>query len=164
MSRDTIYYWDANIFIAWLTGESRSPDEIEGIQSQVRKIDACEAHLVTSVLTLVEVLETGVTLDKRNQLKSLFQRENCHLVDVTKEVAEIARDIRVSQSSQGRKIKTPDAIHLATAIFFSCPVFYTFDQGLPSSIEVCGKKLRIEKPQAEAVQLPLGFLKSQISA
>lgn len=126
-SKARYYYWDANIFIAWLRNEPRSPDEVAGIEFHVREIDARRAHLVTSVLTLTEVLATGVTSDKSDQLKRLFQRRNCHLIDVTREVAEVAHDIRVIYQNQGRKVKTPDAIHLATAIFFGCPVFYTFD-------------------------------------
>ncbi|MDW8352658.1 MAG: type II toxin-antitoxin system VapC family toxin [Anaerolineae bacterium] len=155
MSSRTLYYWDANIFIAWLTNEPRPADEIAGIEFQVREIDAHTAHLVTSVLTPTEVLAVGVTADKRDQLKRLFQREHCHLVDVTREVAEIAHDIRVTHLNQGRKIKTPDAIQLATAISSGCPVFYTFDKGLPRTINANGKSLVVEKPHP--TQYPLGL-------
>lgn len=149
MSGKTIcYYWDANIFIAWLTNEKREADDIAGVKAHVEAIDQREAHLATSVLTLTEVLEVGVTREKRDQLKRLFQREHCHLIDVNSEIAELAHDIRVIGQKEGRKIRTPDAIHMATAIFFGCPKFYTFDEAhLPSSIEVNGKLLILEKPR-----------------
>lgn len=148
------FYWDTNIFIAWLINEKREADEIAGIEAHVEAIDQGKAHLVTSVITLTEVLEVGVTREKRDYFKRLFQRERCHLVDVNSEIAELAHDIRVSAQQTGRKIKTPDAIHMATAIFFGCPTFYTFDAALLfSSIEVNGKLLILDKPRPSQYRL-----------
>ena len=133
-SDDSKIYWDACIFIAHFKNETRpDPLDMQGVQELVKKIDEGKLHLVTSVITLTEVLQSHMGTENQTLFKQLFQRRNCHLVDVTSKIAEISHDIRDYYQQQKQvdnlpTVTTADAIHLATAIDFSCSHFYTFDE------------------------------------
>ena len=164
-----IVYFDACIFIAHLKKETRpDPYDMAGVKDLIGKIDRSEIHLATSVLSLSEVLESGVPTGTREDFKQLWGRHNCHLIEVNRDIAEIAHTIRdyYQQQQDGLPtLKTPDALQLATAIFFGCEKFYTFDRNnqprknralIPLSPLVAGQyPLAIEKPMPEGGQLPL---------
>ena len=164
-----IVYFDSCIFIAHLKKEERQdPHDMAGVKDLISKIDRSEIQLATSVLTLSEVLESGVPPGTREDFKQLWGRQNCHLIEVNRDIAEIAHTIRdyyQQQQDELPTLKTPDAIHLATAIFFGCEKFYTFDRNdqrgrnralIPLSPLVAGRyQLTIEKPTPEGGQLPL---------
>jgi PIN domain len=71
--------------------------------------------------------------------------------------AGLAHDIRDHYVAAGNKgIKTPDAIHLATAILYRATEFHTFDERLLDlSGNVGGHGLKICKPEAKNPQLDL---------
>lgn len=164
-------YWDACIFLAHLKGEVRAdPMDMPGIHELVKRIDNKELQLITSVLTLAEVLESSLNADARNRFRLLFQRRNVLLIDVTARIAEISHNIR--DYYQQRKatdnlptVGTPDAIHIATAIEYQCDRFYTFDEKdeprrrraiIPLSPVIANQyNLIIEKPAP--TQIPLDF-------
>lgn len=167
-----LVYWDACIFLAHLKDEKRAdPLDMAGVREQMIRIDKAEIQLATSVITLTEVLESGVPTDTRNRLGLIFHRRNCHLVEVNMRIAEISHTIRdyyqVEKSKGGLlpTVTTPDAIHLATAIWFGCDRFYTFDEKdepkkrralIPLSPVIAGQyPLIVSKPIPG--QLPLEF-------
>jgi predicted nucleic acid-binding protein len=83
-------------------------------------------HLVTSMLTLLELL----VVPKRLGLLSLCQKyrelldsfPNLSLQPIDREVLEVASDLRAAHT-----IRTPDAIHLATAIRAQADLFISHD-------------------------------------
>ena len=166
---DDLVYFDSCIFIAHLKSENRhDPNDMAGVNELVDKIDRSEIQLVTSVLSFSEVLESGVPTNTREQFKLLWGRRNCHLVDVSREIAEIAHNIRDYYRRQQDglpTLTTPDALHLATAISFGCARLYTFDQNdepgrrrglIPLSPTIAGQyTLTIKKPAPEGGQSPL---------
>ncbi len=128
MSGKDIVYWDSCIFIAHLKNEIREdPNDLLGIKQLVKFIDQGKIGLATSTITFTEVLSTSISEENYKLFRSLFSRRDYHLIDVTREIAEISHDIRSHYNENGNGLKTPDAIHLATAIFFNCKEFYTFD-------------------------------------
>ena len=168
---ETIYL-DACIFLAHLKNETRQdPRDMAGVEELTQKIDRLEVNLVTSVITLSEVLESGVPVNARDTFLRLFQRRHCHLIDVTARIAEIAHNIRdyyrKQQAIDGLPtVATPDALHLATAIEVECDVFYTFDEKddpkrkrglIPLNPVVAGQySLSIKKPAPTgAIDMPL---------
>jgi predicted nucleic acid-binding protein len=87
-------------------------------------------HLLASVLTLMEVL----VVPQRRQLDALtaFYREffltfpNLTLVPMGTEIVEIASGLRARH-----RLRTPDALHLATALQQRVDGFVTEDARLP---------------------------------
>ncbi|MCZ7568841.1 MAG: type II toxin-antitoxin system VapC family toxin [Ardenticatenaceae bacterium] len=165
------FYWDACIFIAWLKNEQRSNlMDMAGINEQVDLFKKGNVQLATSVITLIEVLASGVSPGNRDRLEQLFRRRNYHLIEVNRKIADIAHEIRDYYQQQGGAdglptIATPDAIHLATAIWYKCDILCTFDANdkrgrqrglIPLNQNVAGKyDLVIAKPKP--TQLPLGL-------
>ena len=87
-------------------------------------------RLVASVLSLMEVL----VLPKRQGREALCQRyrdlfqtfPNLTVLPVGPEVVELASDLRAHH-----RIRTPDALHLATASFAGAKAFVSQDSRLP---------------------------------
>lgn len=83
-------------------------------------------RLATSILSLMEVL----VVPKRHRRQELCQRyreffqsfPNLRLLPVDSEVAEIASDLRADH-----ELRTPDSIHVATAIHAGAEAFVTQD-------------------------------------
>jgi predicted nucleic acid-binding protein len=86
-------------------------------------------HLITSVLSLLEVLV--VPKRKKNQELCRLYREffesfpNLRVLPIDSEVAEIASDLRAEQG-----LRTPDSLHVATAIRAGAGAFISQDLGL----------------------------------
>jgi predicted nucleic acid-binding protein len=146
-----IYYWDANIFLAWLKNEvsNRKPGEMEGLAEVVAIIDRQEATMMTSVMTRTEVLESSLPSHTQNIFGKIFDRPNVISVDVTAPISNMAHSIRDYYRQNGRSLKTPDSIHLATAINHKVDEFHTFDENdlIPLSGNVAGHRLIICKPK-----------------
>ncbi len=128
------FYWDTCVFLAWIRNEIRPAGEMEGVREYVDQIDTGKASLVTSVITISEMLECRIEQAAAAEFRRVMDRSNVLLVDVTYPIAELASVIRNyyqlldDRDGQG-KIATPDAIHLATAIVYECSEFNTFDDG-----------------------------------
>jgi predicted nucleic acid-binding protein len=122
-----VYYWDTTLFIAWLTNEEREPEVMEGIAEVARQVDANEAILITSVITQTEIFEGNLGDDTKAKLENLFKRKNVIRINVDLPIAELARQIREYYDARSVKIRTPDSIHLATAILYKADEMHTTD-------------------------------------
>ncbi len=144
-----IYYWDANIFLAWLKNEVRKPGEMEGLAEVVAIIDRQEATMMTSVLTRTEVLESSLPSQAQNFFNTIFDRPNVVSVDLTAPISNLAHSIRDYYRQNDRSLETPDCIHLATAINHKADEFHTFDEDdlIPLSGDVASHRLIICKPK-----------------
>ncbi|HRF47550.1 MAG TPA: PIN domain-containing protein [Anaerolineales bacterium] len=171
MSGKPAYYWDTCVFISLISGEKRSdPRESSGILEHVSRFDTGEIRLVTSVLTLTEVLTSHFTPQMEERFQGITHRSNFELINVTSIIATMAQELRgfyqLKASSDGLPtLGTPDAIHVATAIVSHCDVLFTFDGSdkpgkqralLPLSPKIAGRyDLKIERPLS--TQLSLGL-------
>lgn len=79
-------------------------------------------NLFVSVISEIEVLSFPRLTPAAKQLLKAFLSE-CYIVDIEPNIKELTIDIR-SKS----KIKLPDAVIAATAIYFDLPLF-TMDKG-----------------------------------
>jgi predicted nucleic acid-binding protein len=123
-----IFYWDANVFIAWLKGETCWPTGvIIGMDDVAREVHANKAILFTSTLTSTEIFQGTLTKAEKEKLSLLLQRSNVNQIAPDTRVADRASAIREFYNSRGNKIKTPDAIHLATAIIYKADEMQTMD-------------------------------------
>ncbi|MDQ2731803.1 MAG: PIN domain-containing protein [Armatimonadota bacterium] len=162
-------YWDTGIFLAWFLNEQRQPGEMDGIRYQASLVEQKKVRIITSTITIVEVLESKLPVPAREQWLNFTRRPDCILFAVTQTIARMAQEIRnyYSLKTDGYPtVTTPDAIHLATAIHAKCNVFYTLDAQnkvgkqrglLPLHGYFAGRyRLRIEMPNPpDQVQLDL---------
>ncbi len=90
------YYWDTSVFLAWIKDETDvwGAETMGALADVVANIDSGTAVLVTSALTLAEVLAGDVDPDQTTRHEQLFQRPNIQLVDVTPPIAQRAGELR----------------------------------------------------------------------
>jgi tRNA(fMet)-specific endonuclease VapC len=100
------YLLDTNIAIAILVNEGTV---IDFIQQASRD----RMGIYFSTITECEVI-AGLKPEEQLRAERLFTSKRC--VAVTSEIAKFAGSIRRDQKSKGRKLKTPDAIIIATAL------------------------------------------------
>ncbi|HZM06010.1 MAG TPA: PIN domain-containing protein [Candidatus Saccharimonadales bacterium] len=126
------HYWDACIYIAYLKGEqSHGPPYVDSI-AQIAKDNFEQKNvIITSVITLTEVLSSKLTPEEEESFLKTFKRVNHILYDVDYAIATKARKFRESflSHSSGKTLATPDAIHLATAAILQADELNTFDDG-----------------------------------
>jgi predicted nucleic acid-binding protein len=119
-------YWDSNAFIGWLAEE---PDKVEECRAVIRVAEEGKTLLVTSALTLAEVLwlrgKPRIEADAAERVQRFFEHEYIAVVDVDRTMAEEARKLVWSHG-----IAPKDAIHVATAIDAEVDRMETFDEGL----------------------------------
>lgn len=123
-ARGTVYV-DANALIYRV-------EEIEPYLARTRElwqaVDAGTAQIVTSELTLLEVLVKPLR-DADVRLQQLYQRlltqvPNVRSLPISSDILRAAAQLRAE-----RQLKTPDAIHAATALVTDCALFLTNDAG-----------------------------------
>ena len=138
-------YWDACTFIGWLKEE---PDKINECTAGIRHAERGEIKIVTSALTLAEVLrlkrKDPIPPEDREKVRGFFQNEYIELYDLDRTIAELAQE-----GVWSHEVKPKDAVHVATALATARGVtieqFDTFDDEL---INLSGKiqDLKIGRP------------------
>jgi len=124
-----IIYWDACIYLAWLIPQQEQTygaEALDAIRQIAREAYERKATIITSALTFVEVLSASLTSDAERQFRKSFKSLDHTVHDLTPPIAMKARDFRQNATAKGRSLKTPDAIHLATAAVYKAE-FWTFD-------------------------------------
>lgn len=155
-----LYYWDTCLFLSWLKDEERPSGEMDGVREIIDRQRKRDCRIMTSVITGVEVLQAKIPAGVDTMFTALMKR--VARVGVDAKVAQIAHDIRNHYAQAGKKLATPDALHLATAIIYRADEFHTFDGDdlIPLSGNVAGHKLVICKPVAKRPGLDLRQPKS----
>ncbi len=127
MAKELIY-WDACVFISWLSNEERKPAETSGMEEVARLFDGNKIVLVTSVLSRVETLHGLMTEEAQKKYIELLSSPNLDEIEVHRDIAQLAHEIRSYYKIQGKKTPTTvDAIHIATAMWAKADELHTFD-------------------------------------
>ena len=119
-------YWDSSAFLAWLLPE---PEREDACHSVLRAAEDGDLELVTSALTLTEVikLKGKPELKREHEAKiaKFFENEYIILRTVDRFIALAAQRLVWEQN-----LSPKDSIHVATALRWKIPVLDTFDEGL----------------------------------
>lgn len=125
MSADLVY-WDTDPFLGWLQDEAAKVQLCQGTMERAR---AGEALIITSALTLTEVLwrkgGPRLAVDKADKLRRFFRHSYIRVVNVSRTIAEGAQDVVWNHD-----VRPKDAVHVATALAMKAAVLETFDDGL----------------------------------
>jgi len=154
-----IYCWDTSIFTAWIKNEQRPSGEMEGVAEIAEKVQGNKAILIASQMLNVELLECKLPTGAMEKIQRFFKRKNAQLRPMDGRISTLAGSLRNAHA----KLTSPDAIHLATAIYYEADEFHTFDDGKKGGISlldlsgnVGGHPLVICKPVFTQYRLP-GF-------
>lgn len=152
-----LLYWDSCIFLAWLKDEDRPEGEMAGLASIAREVEKKNFSVITSVITIAEILTGRSGEEVVAEFRKLFQRSNFQLMNVDERIAAKASEIRNHYIEEAKReevssIRFADSLHLATAITSRVSRFHTFDGShekrglLDLNGDVAGYPLVIEKP------------------
>ena len=142
-----LIYWDSDAFLGWLQNEAGKAELCEGT---IKRAEAGEVLIVTSALTITEVLwlrgAPKVSRDKAEILRRFFRRSFIRVRNVTRSVAESAQELVWDNN-----IRPKDALHVATALDAKASILETFDDGLIGKSDSAGDPpLIVRKPVAPA--------------
>ena len=128
MPGSPLFYWDSCLFLAWLKDEETRAGGNGRRSGHYPKNDAPRRQSYDFRSDHIEVLSSRIPLEWTPYFIDLIKRLNRQSVDIR--VAAIAHDLRNYYALAGRSLKSPDAIHLATAILYRADEFHTFDDQL----------------------------------
>lgn len=155
-----LFYWDSDVFTAYLSREPARIATLESIVDDVENSDD-KKKIVTSEIAKVEVAfaayeRTTRKLDAEyeQQLDDLWADDAViELVEFHDQIAKLARTFIRQSIEMGVKVLKPnDAIHLATAQWIGVYEFHTYnlsDFGRVASLV----KFKICEPYAEQPRL-----------
>jgi uncharacterized protein len=119
-----VIYADSGIIIRWVEGTSQLRDPIKMRWSQLPPVDRL---FVTSRISLLECRCKPLRNRQEHVLRQyeiFFSGQEVDLREIDAAVVDKATELRASYG-----LKTPDAIHAATAILVGAKSFWTADAG-----------------------------------
>ena len=126
-------YWDANVFLSYLNNDKERIPTIEAILEAVEssKID----RIVTSVISKVEVawvaqenMKRALSKDEEKRIDEMWENEELfEMIDCNNEIALMSRKLMRDGLARGWKLRTNDAIHLASAQWVGAIELQTYD-------------------------------------
>ena len=113
----------------------KNPNYLDQVRDIFRYVDAGRLQIVTSAITLTEVLVMPIQKNQphyeREYRDMLSNAANITTVSVSSEIAELAARLRAKY-----RLRTPDALHVATAIQAGCGAFLTNDFAIQRVTEI----------------------------
>lgn len=121
--KSKIFALDSNIFIYHF---EQNPAYITYTVKIFKKIESARFHAVTSIISIIETLSYPISKDLEEQMIENFQTApNLSIYNVNQEIAVESARIR-----REYKIRLPDSIQLATALYGKADKFITNDAKL----------------------------------
>jgi predicted nucleic acid-binding protein len=118
------YYWDSCVFISLVTREGRTDVDMATLRQLESLLEIQAITIFTSAITRVEVLEFRKP-EEEEIAQALLKRSV--VASVNSKIVDIAREIRGYYRNEGTEILLPDAIHLASAIYYNATSLHTYD-------------------------------------
>lgn len=109
------------------------PPYAERIDAIFMVVETESIEIVTSVMTLTETLMKPLHANDQALIDAYedLLTQNTRLVPITARIARSAADVRARYN-----LRTPDALHVATALDASCDAFLTNDNALKRVTEL----------------------------
>jgi predicted nucleic acid-binding protein len=149
-------YWDSATFLAYFNEE---PGRVDCCEAVLEDAEKGRILIITCALTLAEVLALRgqPRLPPEPALKrkviNFFKNEYISVQNVTRQVAELARDLVWDHN-----VAPKDAVHVAAALAVEAPILETYDQPLIGKSGTVGNPpLIIREPPAPAAPKLPGF-------
>jgi len=146
MTKPFLQYWDSMLFIHRI---QRTPEHLVVLDQLAEDAQNGKLNIVVSTFTLAEVIKDpdGQQLSETEDQKIIEFFENPYIIirPLTYPISLLARKI-----SREFGTKPKDAVHLATAVYWNIPQFFTFEKGLINKDGKLGdpqKPLRISEPK-----------------
>jgi len=125
-------YLDANVLLSYV---SDAPERADVVQSLLEDAEDGKVHLLTSNLSIAEVAyiasdqEPGHGTDDEATIDELWTPDSpVKLAEFSRLVAHRARSIiRKSRDNETARVRSADAVHLATAEINECDRFYNYE-------------------------------------
>lgn len=132
-SSPKLIYWDSDVFIsrfqAW-------PGRIDILRQFTEAAERNEINLVISTFSLAEIAKVpnlyddptkDKTLDEEQlaRISAYFENDYIIIRPLTMDIAEMAREYVCKYG-----LKPPDAVHVATAIYWNVPLLHSYDEKL----------------------------------
>lgn len=156
---------------------------MKGVEQEIERAYANELTIITSVLTLNEVLQSQMTMEQKDRYQKIFHHASLQLVDIDRRIAADAATIRGYYDKRvfdksGRRVSgnvmvaMGDAFHLATALHYEVTEFKTLDGAgrhkrhydlLALNGNVAGRRLSIVPPKYIPPPEPLAGPVSPVS-
>lgn len=159
-SEPRLTYLDANVLLAYVSGEEERAEVVEQILS-----DAAEGKvgLVTSTLSIVEVAyaagEVAIDLGDAGEeaIDALWEPASpILLVEPSVAVMRKARGLLRQAKSSGRSLKPADAVHLATAATTpGVGSLFTYEHQNSRALWAELTGIEVEEPSVQEPRLPL---------
>jgi predicted nucleic acid-binding protein len=112
-----------------------NPIYVERMDAVIKAVENTPIQAVSSAITLTEVLSHPIRLGHTRYEKAyrdiLLHSGGFELLPVTVEIADLAAALRARYN-----LRTPDALHIATAIVTRCDAFLTNDKRLRQANEI----------------------------
>ncbi len=131
--KGSLVYVDTAPFIYFT---EKHPTYLKMVYPFFEAMDRNQVKVVTSTVTVLEVLVNPIkqkdTKTIRMYRSLFFNTRGLRTIDVSQQIAQEAARLRAFYP----KLETPDAIHMATAIYMNITYFLTNDSRLPSIPEL----------------------------
>lgn len=120
-------YWDSSVFLGLLNDE---PDRVNVCQGVIEAAERNEVHIVTSAITLVEVIklrgEQPLGQEHEETIQKFFEQEFIIIRPVDTSIGLAARNLIWEYAH----LQPKDSIHAATAVEYQVTSLDTFDDDL----------------------------------
>jgi len=126
-------YWDANVFLSYLNDD---PERFPILEAILEAIESSKNdRIVTSVVSKVEVtwvaqekLNRALSREEEARIDAMWNNPDViEMVDFNDEIAVMARKAMREGMTRGWKLRTNDAIHLASAQWVAASELQTYD-------------------------------------
>ena len=133
MREPQFIYWDANVFVSYINND---PDRVPTIEAILETIESSNNNrIVTSVVSKVEVawvahekLNRALSLEEEKRIDDMWNNGDVfEMIDFSDEIALMARKLMREGMSRGWRLRTNDAIHLASAQWVGAIELQTYD-------------------------------------